>query len=164
MKFEIKPFAALFESGEFQEMFEEAFGCTYAKKLASSYDEFKPEEIGLLFDNSTKVSFFSFKREKDFVFLIELGYLQAAAKHLRYSYFISIVEALHELGFQDVGTCLPVIDRRGIINCLSIGFDIIGCRQTERNLQVQLDHSATNFIPSKSIYLKTNFTANGIMH
>ncbi len=148
MRFEIKPFEALLENGVFQKMFHEAFGFPYEKGFSSSSGEPKPGEVGLLFDNDSQVSFFSFKREKDYVLLIEMGHLKAAAENRYAAYFIGIVEKLHELGYQNVGTEIPSTGRAAIISCLSIGFEIIGCRRTERKLLVELNHRKMDFVTS----------------
>jgi hypothetical protein len=148
MRFEFNPFNESLKNGEFQEMFQEAFGFACAEGFSSSNREPQPEWVGRLFDNGVLVSFFSFKREKDFVLMIELGHLNIAAENRYATYFIEIIKKFHDLGYQNVVTEIPSTNRPGIISCLSIGFEIVGFRQTERKLLVQLNHTDMDLVTS----------------
>jgi hypothetical protein len=159
ISFEFKRFDAVLQSGEFSKMFHEAFGIACTEKLL----EHKPEEVGILFDHETKVSFFSFQREKDFIRLIHLGYLRTAKENRRFTYSLKIVEALHNIGFQNVGTEIPAKGRQEIINCLLLGFEIIGCHHTNNKLQLLMNHAEEN--PTPTEYSPgTNFITSGTIH
>ncbi|MEN6621551.1 MAG: hypothetical protein ABFD50_08400 [Smithella sp.] len=164
MKIEIKPFNELLSNGELSKMFYEAFGLPYKASFSSALTEPQPEEVGLLFDKGVKVSFFSFKREKDFILLIDFGCLKAAAENYRFMYFIKIIEELHALGFENVGVEIMAAGRLVLIDYLRVGFEIIGCRRTERKLLVQLKHSKINAIPGRTKCSGINSPISGTIH
>ena len=132
--------------------------------FSSALTEPQPEEVGLLFDKGVKVCFFSFKREKHFVLLIDFGCLKAAAENHRFMYFIKIIEELHNIGFKDVGVEIMAAGPQVIIDYLKAGFEIIGCRRTEKNLLVQLKHSEKNLISNGTTCPGIDFPISGTIH
>lgn len=165
MKFEIRTLNELLKNGEFPKMFYEAFGVAYNNSFSSASTEPQAEEVGLLYDNGVKVCFFSFKREANHVLIIDLGLLKAAAANRRYAYLFRIIEELHNIGFHDVGIEIITTTQHSIIDCLSLGFEIIGCRRAGRKLLLQLNHhNETNISTHVSFQAGTNFPTSGTMH
>lgn len=158
MRFEIRPFKELFESGEFQAMFFQAFGYSYDKDPFAPSDAPPPDKIGLLFDGTVKVSFLTFRCEDDIVLLIDLGHLKTAPENRQFVYFFRIVEEFRNMGFASVVAEVPVTGIASIINCLSVGFQIAGCRQVGEKLFVQLVNHMKSPIESKAIKMDSGMS------